>query len=221
MELIEAIELRHSVRSYLEKKLDSKTVSLLEAEVDKANQESGLNIQLVTDEPEAFSSFMAHYGKFKNVTNYFAMVGKNTKDLQEKVGYFGEKLVLFAQTLGLNTCWVALTYSKSKARVKVAGDEKLVCVIALGFGETQGVAHVSKPLYKLVKGDEDKPEWFMDGVRAASLAPTAINQQKFRFEVDGNRVKATAGRGFYTKVDLGIAKLHFEIGAGKDNFEWV
>lgn len=221
MELIDAIELRHSVRSYLDKKLDEKTVRLLEAEVDDVNQESGLNIQLVTNEPEAFSSFMAHYGKFRNVTNYFAMVGKNSKDLQEKVGYFGERLVLFSQTLGLNTCWVALTYNKSKAKVKVAEDEKLVCVIALGFGETQGVAHVSKPLYKFVKGDEDMPEWFMNGVKAASLAPTAINQQKFKFELDGNKVKATAGRGFYAKVDLGIAKLHFEIGAGKGKFEFV
>lgn len=72
------------------------------------------------------------------------------------------------------------------------------------------------------------PKWFLRGVEAALLAPTAVNQQKFRFEYvsphgDGvHRVKAerTFSLIGYTKMDLGIAKYHFEVGAGKENFEW-
>lgn len=221
MDLIEAIKLRHSVRSFRPQKLEESVKKKLQIEVEKINLESGLNVQLVTDEPDAFSCFLAHYGKFKNVTNYFAMVGKKSKDLQEKVGYFGEKLVLASQMLGLNTCWVALSYSKKKCKVTINDDEKLVCVIALGVGETQGTAHKSKPLSQFYGATGKVPQWFLKGVELASLAPTAINQQKFKFYLNGNEVKAVAGKGFYSKLDLGIVKLHFEIGAGKDNFKYV
>lgn len=220
MDLYEASKFRHSVRSYKLESIDEETKAKLSTEVSKCNAESGLNIQLVIDEPEAFSGLMAHYGKFKNVTNYFAMIGKNDKDLQEKLGYYGEKLVLVAQSLGLNTCWVALTYSKRKSKVQIKKGEKLVCVIALGYGETDGVPHKNKPIENFYTFAEDDPEWMKRGVESAMLAPTAINQQKFKFERNGNMVKATALRGFYTKLDLGIVKFHFELGAGKDNFVW-
>ena len=78
---------------------------------------------------------MAHYGKFKGVTNYLALIGKKESSLEEKCGYYGEKLVLFAQELGLNTCWVAMTYSKIKTAFQVEKGEKLCIVIALGYGE--------------------------------------------------------------------------------------
>ena len=65
------------------------------------------------------------------------------------------------------------------------------------------------------------PDWFLRGVDAALLAPTAMNQQKFMFRLENGRVSARAGLGFYSKVDLGIAKYHFELGAGKANFQWA
>lgn len=64
------------------------------------------------------------------------------------------------------------------------------------------------------------PDWFKKGIDAALLAPTAMNQQKFKFILNDNKVKAKAGIGFYSKIDLGIAKYHFEIGAQKENFIW-
>lgn len=69
---------------------------------------------------------------------------------------------------------------------------------------------------------ETPPEWFERGVQAALLAPTAMNQQKVRFELlpDGRTVHAQASPGAYTAVDLGIAKYHFEVGAGTENFAW-
>ena len=122
--------------------------------------------------------------------------------------------------LGLNTCWVALTYKKNKAKVIVNENEKLVCVLALGYGKTQGVQHKSKPLNKLSNLTNNSPVWFKNGVELVSLAPTAVNQQKFYFEQVGNQVLAKPGIGFHVKTDLGIAKYHFEIGAGINNFTW-
>lgn len=222
MNLTEAIQSRHSVRQYKNKPLEAEAISELQAEIAACNQESGLHIQLVTNEPKAFDSFMAHYGKFSSVTNYIAMIGKKSPDLDEKCGYYGERLVLKAQQLGLNTCWVAMTYKKIKTAFVIGSGEKLCIVIALGYGQTQGVAHKSKALPQVVKAaDEKLPDWFKNGVEAAMLAPTAMNQQKFLFSLSGSRVSAKSGIGAYTKIDLGIVKYHFEVGAGKENFEWI
>ena len=115
MDLMEAMKERHSVRQYTDQTLDEEVIRLLTEEIDACNQESGLHIQLVKNEPKAFDGFMAHYGNFSGVTNYIAMVGKKCPALEETCGYYGERLVLKAQQLGLNTCWVAMTYSKVKS----------------------------------------------------------------------------------------------------------
>lgn len=219
---LEAIQARHSVRQYLNKPLKPDELAQLRAEVDACNRESGLHIQLVINEARAFEGAMARYGKFSGVQNYFALVGRAGPDLQEKCGYWGERLVLRAQAMGLNTCWVALTFTKVKSAYKLDDGEKLAAVIALGHGATQGVPHKSKPIEEVAKVEGPMPDWFRAGMEAVLLAPTAVNQQKFLFtlEEDG-RVSAQPGHAFYVKMDLGIAKYHFEVGAGKETFRWA
>lgn len=220
MELMEAMKLRHSVRTYTEQPLGAEVLDALREEIAACNREGGLHIQLVTDEPKAFDSFMAHYGKFSGVRNYIALVGEKCPRLEEKCGYYGERLVLRAQQLGLNTCWVAMTYKKIPGAFEVRRGEKLTVVLALGYGAVQGVEHKSKPAERVSNLDAASPEWFGAGVEAALLAPTAMNQQKFFLRYADGRVSAKAGTGFYTKIDLGIAKYHFELGAGKDFSVW-
>ena len=220
MELMEAIHTRHSVRQYTDRPIDAKTITALRDEIDVCNRESGLHIQLVTNEPDAFSSFMAHYGKFRGVTNYIALIGPKSDMLDELCGYYGERLVLRAQQLGLNTCWVALTYKKIHRAFQLDSGEKLTVVIALGYGENQGTAHKSKSADAVSKSTGEARDWFRAGVEAALLAPTAMNQQKFALSYTGGQVAAKAGTGFYTKIDLGIVKYHFEIGSGKDHTIW-
>lgn len=218
--LLNAISERHSVRQYENIALPDTVRRELQEKIDQLNKESGLHMQLVTEEPAAFSSMMARYGKFSGVTNYIALVGPRGKDLEEKAGYYGEQLVLYAQTLGMNTCWVAMTYSKRKARVRVDKGEELAFVIALGYGVTQGVSHKIKTFDEVVVSNGPNPEWFVNGVNAALLAPTAVNQQKFTFALDGDTVTVRPGTGFYSKADMGIAKYHFELGAGGYPFKW-
>lgn len=179
-------------------------------------------MQLVTDDADAFNTFLAHYGKFHNVQNYIALVGPKAADLDERIGYYGEKIALQAQMLGLNTCWVALTFGKGAARKKcdIRSGEKLVCVLALGYGETQGEFHKIKKISEVCKNETEMPQWYKKGLECALLAPTAMNQQKFEFTRNGSTVSARFTGGFYSKVDLGIVKYHFEIGAGTENFQW-
>ena len=239
MTLHEAIEARHSVRAYKDLPLGEELVKRLEEEIAMVNQKGNLHVQLILNEPKAFQGTIAKYGKFRNVKNYLVMAGRKADDLDEHVGYYGEHLVLLAQTLGLNTCWVGLSYTKVPGTYVLDEDEKIVCYIAIGYGETQGVGHKIKTVEQVScsavwalgsskNASDITPSWFRRGVEAALLAPTAVNQQKFSFEylgMEDGRHQVRAKKGFsligYTQIDLGIAKYHFEVGAGDVDFDWV
>ena len=223
MELLEAIRQRHSVRRYTDQAIEPEKVAIFREAIGKYNEESGLNIQLVLEELRAFSGFLVTYGTFSGVKNYLVMAAPKGRDWEEKVGYYGEKVVLLAQTLGLNTCWVGLTYKKIPGAFQLREGDIVHCEISLGYGANQGVQHPLKPLEKFYEADGEVPSWFIAGLEAALLAPTAVNQQKFKFILrDGNQVEARALHSMvgYTVIDLGIVKCHFEIGAGLENFTW-
>ena len=216
MDTMQAIRERHSVRAYKKQTIEEEKRAVLDQLVQKLNDESGLRISIQYDDPEGFDSRLAHYGKFENVSNSIVMAGKKNEDISEKCGYYGEWLVLEAQKLGLNTCWVASTFNRSMVKKSLPEDEKLCVAIALGYGKTNGVQHKSKSLDRVSALKGEMPEWFKAGMEAALLAPTAINQQKFKVDIiDGEPVIRVAGLGGFTKVDLGIVKYHFEVASGK------
>ena len=228
MTLQEAIEARHSVRAYKNQPLAETHVEALQEIIDEVNREGGLHIQLILNEPKAFLGPFARYGKFSGVTNYLVMAGVKADDLDDRIGHYGEQAVLFAQTIGLNTCWVGLSYTKIPGTYVLNEGEVIQAYISIGYGATQGVSHKIKRIDQVSNVSDTTPDWFRRGVEAALLAPTAVNQQKFSFEYIGNvdgRPQVRAKKGFsligYTHMDLGIAKYHFEIGAGKENFQWA
>ena len=185
MDLFTAMIERHSVRSYTTQPITDPVKSQLQTFLKQCNQESGLHMQLILDEPQAFDGLLARYGNFKNVRNYIALVGRKSDRLGEEDG------------------------------------EKCCLVIAIGYGAEDGVPHHSKSLESVIRIKDEMPHWFEKGVQAALLAPTAVNQQKFLFTlVNDHTVRAGAGWGLYTEVDLGIVKYHFELAAG-DHFEWA
>ncbi len=227
--LVDAIPLRHSVRHYIPTPLTDNQIKLLDNIIHDINTDGTLHFQLVTDEPKAFKGILA-YGTFSGVNNYIVVAGRKEENLDEKAGYYGEKLVLFAQSIGLDTCWAGLSYRKIPGTFTISSDEKILAYIAIGYGKTLGTGHKIKSIEQVSNYTDGMPEWFLNGVNAALLAPTAVNQQKFRFDYLG--VDPTTGKGLvkaskgfsiigYTKIDLGIVRLHFELGAGKENFNWV
>ena len=228
MTLQEAIAVRHSVRAYTERPLEDEAVRQLQQRIEELNSDGLLHAQLVCGEPKAFSGRLARYGRFRNVRNYIVMAGRRGDDLDERIGYRGELLVLLAQTMGLNTCWVGLSYSKVPGTYALADDEAIGAYIAIGYGQTQGVTHRIKSVAQVSNADDRTLQWFRRGVEAALLAPTAINQQRFHFDYLGQQdgrhcVRARRGRSLvgFSQLDLGIAKCHFEIAAGRNNFDWV
>ena len=237
MELIEAIRARHSVRKYDSRPIEPEKVAFLRAAIDRINAEQGLNIQLALEEPRAFSAGLWKYGQFSGVRNYLVMAGPKGSAAEEKIGFYGEELVLLAQTMGLSTCWVGLSYKKIPGTYTLRKGDIVHCTISLGYGLNAGVQHPLKPLENFYEVDGEAggdagigaasgvpPAWFLAGMEAAILAPTAVNQQKFRFILHpGNLVEAKPLFSLvgYTHIDLGIVKYHFEVAAGKETFKWL
>lgn len=214
MDTLRLMEERHSVRSYLKKPIEPKKLSLILAEIDRINERSGLHIQFMENAEGVFGSIFSRFIGWKHVQSYLALVGSDAPELYEKCGYYGEELVLYLQSIGLNTCWVGM-FNASAVKAEVCPGEKLVITIPLGYGADSGKPHKSKAISE-VTDVSDMPDWFRIGVKYALLAPTAVNQQKFFFSLDGDApsVRVT-GKGPFVKLDLGIVKYHFEAASGR------
>ena len=188
MTIQEAIEARHSVRAYKDQPLADEVARRLEEEIAVVNQKGNLHVQLIRNEPKAFQGTMAKYGKFRNANNYIVMAGKKAEDLDERVGYYGEHLVLLAQTLGLNTCWVGLSYSKVPGTYVLDEGEKIACYIAIGYGETQGAGHKIKTVGQVSNASDATPSWFRKGVdlRLELEKSTMSGYKKYAKQINRN-----------------------------------
>ncbi len=221
MSTLDAIRARHSVRSYEERGLSDKDEATLRSLVSRCAKESGLDIQLVTDNPEAFQ-VVARFGVIRGASAHIAFVAKGNES-DEAIGYWGQKIVLAAQEMGLNTCWMMIM-ARKKSRAKVSAGMRIRIGIAVGYGKTQGAPHKSKPTDELiaVEGSEPAPQWFEVAAEAAMLAPTAVNHQNFRITLlaDGQTVRAETKPSGTNIIDLGIVKRNFEEAANETGATW-
>lgn len=219
--IMDIVRARHSVRSYRPDPIDDGTMAALLAVVDDCIQQSGLDIQVVPDNPEVFQ-LIAHAGFVRGATTHIAFV-TDGRSQDEAVGYWGQRLVLAAQALGLNTCWVAFI-ARKKSHARVPAGKTLRIGIALGYGTTQGEPRKTKSIGELSTIEcGNTPEWFALAMEAAQLAPTAMNNQHFciTLRADGQTVSAQATKnGAWDAVDLGIVKRNFEEAANETGADW-
>jgi nitroreductase len=231
MDLMDAIQVRSSRRTYLETPITKEAADQLNEMIETANREGNLSLKLIQNEPTAFGKLRKSYGMFKGVRNYILLIGKKEADARERLGYYGEKLVLLATQLGLGTCWVGGTFDRSIGDGYVQPDEFFSGVITIGNVEMDKswkerliskVTHrKTKAISEMMKAESEVPEWFLEGMRAVQRAPSAVNAQPVTFTYQKGIVSAyvTSEKYGHEKVDLGIAKLHFEIGAGGGSWE--
>ncbi len=218
MDLKEAMQQRHMVRKYLDKKIPEDIVSKINGRIETNNKKYNLNMKLMLNNDTGVSSIIKLI-LARGVNNFIILAGDNSPDLEEKLGYSGADIMLYAQTLGLNTWWVGGTYNRGVS--KYVDNKKVTGIIAIGYGQTQGVPHKSKTVEEVSKYKNTIiPSWFIAGVDAALLAPTALNKQDFMIIGNGNKVSIECDNGIFTGSNVGLIKYHFELGAGKENFEW-
>ena len=215
----EAMRERHTVRKFTDKDIPKDIRSKLNTRMFANNEKYSVSMRFMIDDTNAFG-FLTKLFLTKGVKYYFILSGGNIFTTDEKLGYCGTDLMLYAQTLGLNTWWVGGTYNRRYINRHATGD-KVLGLIAVGYGENQGVPHKSKSVEEVCKYEGDMPEWFRNGVEAALLAPTALNKQAFFIEGKENNVVLSYSNGAFSGVDKGIIKYHFELGAGTEKFFWV
>lgn len=247
---VETIRERHSVREYDGGPLGQAEFDALGAVVEECARESGLDIQLVGDNPEVFN-VIARFGLIRGCRTHVAFVvddakaggatsganaaangateadcvemrGARRTAADEVIGYWGQKIVLAAQDMGLNTCWCALC-SRKKSRAVVALGKKVRLVIAVGHGKTQGFPRKTKSVGALSSVECAKaPAWFAAAMEAAQLAPTAMNNQNFKITLlsDGRTVRIDAPQSGLNAIDQGIVRRNFEIAANEIGADW-
>lgn len=222
---VETIRERHSVREYDGKPLSRVEFDALGAVVEEFARESGLGIQLVGDNPEVFN-VIARFGLIRGCRTHVAFVVDDAKAgdvaADEAIGYWGQKIVLAAQDMGLNTCWCALC-SRKKSHAVVAPGKKIRLIIAVGHGKTQGFSRKTKSVEALSSVECAKaPAWFAAAMEAAQLAPTAMNNQNFKITLlsDGKTVRIDAPQSGLNVIDEGIVRCNFEIAANEAGADW-
>lgn len=240
MNLAEAIDARRSRRRYLGTPLDPGAVSRLRELAEEYGGAANARMELVAGDGAAFRGFRKSYGMFSSVCDYVGLIAdKSDAGAAERLGYYGELLVLHATAMGLGTCWAGISAGRSDMPFPLSGGEALACAIVLGNAAEKdslkerlirGIAHrKTKSAGEMLESDGPAPDWFMRGMAAAEKAPSAMNRQPVRFGWKGGRASASLAAPAKPSgvldpglllVDLGIAKLHFEIGAGGGKWEW-
>ena len=208
---MEAVYERHSVRAYQEKKIEKEKISRIDSMIRQCNEEGNLHLQFLEDAGNTFNRLLNRMMGLGSAPSVIACIGPDDETLDEKIGYYGEKIVLFAQQLGLNTCWAG-TFNAKHVKADIRPGERLSIVIAIGYGTNPGKTHKSRTPNQVSSGKIDRPAWFEEGVKLALLAPTAINQQKFEFILNEDEtVDVIDHHGPFSKVDIGIVKYHFDL----------
>lgn len=225
MQEIEALYERHSVKHYRDESLTEEDRHALLEEITAINSASGLHIQLIEDEPAVFKHYISRATGLISARHYFALVGRKNPQLGRQVGYWGQRLVLFAQNLGLRTNWTGGSRRLSASSAQVDKGEKLVIVIAVGYGVDNGKERETRPLEELCTvpdGLDNAPEWFISGMKAAQVAPTGFNRQKFRIILhdDGTCEARDTALIKLTDVDVGTVMYNFEVGARPHTVTW-
>ena len=225
----EAVKARISCRAYQDKHIDEEVLALLTEKIERLNEASGLHIQLMTTDGQSQPLLKLVPAMFDGpVYTYAALVGGTDALSAEKIGYYGEQLVLYATQLGLGTCWVAGTYDPNTACAYINEGERLWSVVPMGYAVEKmpikqkmiraSIRARDRKLRQFVESEvafDELAGWFRTAIESVKMGPSAVNQQPVNFTWNKNKVtaklwKTSQGTAF---IDMGIAKYHFEIGA--------
>lgn len=216
MSEIDAIKERHTVRNYTPERIQEEKIVKLNEKIRELNEAGNIHLQLIEDAGNTYNKLFNRVAGLGSAPSVIACVGPDDETLEQRIGYYGERLVLFAQTLGLNTCWAG-TFNKKNIGADIRAGERIVISIAIGYGDGKGKPHKSKTMEQVIDAKGDRPYWFNKGVEMALLAPTAINQQKFLIRLNEDETVDFVDKGgVFSQVDLGIVKCHFEIGSERE-----
>lgn len=230
-----AISIRRSRRVFGPRRINPADLKRLEEHCHEYRPYPEVRSVLVTTNPDLiFKGAVGTYGKIKGATALAAFVGAmDSPQVNEKLGYLGESLILEATSMGLDTCWVGGFFRPEVAAelVQARPGEQVLAVTPLGYARESisleekimtgfGRTHRRKPMAELVSGLEQAswPAWVKKALEAARMAPSAVNRQPWRFKVAEDNITVAVDSikdtyGIAKRLDCGIAMLHLELGA--------
>lgn len=229
----DAMMKRYSCRAFQKELLAPEIRAQLSGKIEELNRESGLHFQLFCSDDISKPAALLSDSMFSGDCYAFAaLVGPEQIEASEPLGYYGEALVIFAEQLGLGTCWVASTYDPDSISVEIPAGEKLWIIIPLGKAAEQPprqkeirakIRSRDRALDSFVESDVPflaVPSWIQKGADAILAGPSAVNQQPVNLVwKDGVLTMKLIREGHHLHYcDMGIAKKQFEISAAASYF---
>ena len=194
---------------------------------------------------KALTGKIGTYGIIRKSPSYLVAICKNTREALIDCGYVFEKLILFLENIGLNTCWLGGTFNRENLKLSTPIEEgefiPVITPVGYGLGKR---SLPDKMVRKFAKSDtrKDFDELFFDGDFSTSIkdssiretleyvriAPSASNKQPWRVVMDGNTahfyIERTPKYDTMLKydiqiLDIGIALAHYELAKGGSTFK--
>lgn len=224
VDFAKAIYKRKSKRTFNDLPLKREDEEILNTEILEINRETGLKIQLAEDKPEALNPIKGSYGLLTGVRHAILLIGKDDEDDAERCGYYGEILTLLCVDRGMDTCWVGGSVNKDKLNLDIDDGDVIHALIAVGSSAEHSfkdsvidkiMGFKEKNRENIVEGNlHNMPSWFKEGLDVANMAPSSLNQKPVIYSyVELEAHVKLSSKQRYSYLDLGISKLHFEIGA--------
>jgi len=237
------VKARSSVRTYEDRALSSETKEKINAYIGTLSNPFSVDVSfcLLQSDAAAKGEKLGTYGVIKGAKDFIGATVVDGELALEGLGYSFEKLILYAASLGLGTCWLGGTFKRSEfAKAIAVKDNELfpaISPIGYPFGKKRLVESLVR---KIAKADmrKDWSEIFFNNdfsspltasdagefaflLEMLRLAPSAVNKQPWRI------VKASNAYHFYKtkapensrasldiqRVDIGIAACHFHLAA--------
>jgi nitroreductase len=238
--VFEVIRHRRSIRTFDGKPLAANDADRILEFASKTENPFDITIEwkLLDAKKEGLSSPV-----IAGADTYIAGKMQRVPHAEEAFGYTFEKIVLFAESLGIGTTWIAGTMDRRAFErvMNVSEDEVMPCISPLGypaakmsFRETimrKGVGADTRLAFEKLffDGSFDQPLTAESAgslarpLEAVRLAPSAVNKQPWRVVISGGRahfykkqsMKADGGSWDVQKIDMGIALSHFELTAAE------
>ncbi len=234
---------RSSVRTYENRGLSTNEKDQLNAYIDNLTNPFSIDVtfRLLEKAASADGEKLGTYGVIKGAENYIGASAADKELALEALGYSFEKLILYATSLGLGTCWLGGTFNRGgfAAAMNLKVGDLFPCISPVGYptGKKRTLESVmrwvaksgqrkewkelffkqefSQPLTKVEAGD------FAFPLEMVRLSPSAVNKQPWRIVQNkdtyhfylAKTIKNDNEKIDLQRVDIGIAACHFHLAA--------
>ena len=241
--LLDLILRRKSTRTFSGKKLSDEQIWQIKSFLNSIDNRKGIfgfvRFELLENKND---TVFGVYGHIIGAPYYIAAIAKNNKNSLLDAGYAFERVVLFAESIGIGTCWLAATsFDRNEAELRVDLQEGEIIAAISPIGEKALEKSDSELIERKKLNSDSRLDFdilFADALTGGKIteertreilqmvriAPSALNNQPWRIVMDDGVAHFYVIRKFYLPLnydfqmlDLGAAVYHYCAAANKYN----